>query len=148
MSRSRQPHSEGWCCIDCLMLFANGETPADWPRENSGWPDYIPDARTNEERTEAWLAAIDAKHAGRTSTLGTLDHADDCPNMARPACKSYRRRHHLRTFDTDRGMARQWTGCADCSCETLEFSSRSCDTCGSRYAGSRHAVTFWYEESN
>jgi len=34
-------------------------------------------------------------------------------------------------------------GTDQCSCETREFSSASCDACGDWHAGARHAFTFW-----
>jgi len=31
----------------------------------------------------------------------------------------------------------------ECDCETITFSTRSCDGCGSDYHGERHAMTEW-----
>jgi len=56
--------SRGWCCSDCLFLFANGETPPE----------------LDEEATAAWLAEIDRKAEGLTICLGG-EHDEDCPNM-------------------------------------------------------------------
>lgn len=100
--------SLGWCCTDCLMLLANGDT--------SGNP-YC----ETEEAQEAWLALIEAKTQGCEMTLGMMreEHASDC--------------------DANE------TG-SDCECETTDFSMSSCDVCGSRLGGSRHAVTFWFEK--
>lgn len=42
-------HDLEWdCCVDCLMLLANGETPPD----------------LDEEETTAWLAEIERRAAG------------------------------------------------------------------------------------
>jgi len=93
--------SRGWCCADCLFLFANGETPVG----------------LDEEATAAWLAEIDRKADGLTVCLGG-EHEEGCPNRDALTCS------------------------VDCYCETEEFSMSSCDACGSRLGGSRHAFTY------
>jgi len=128
--------SRGWCCSDCLFLFANGETPVD----------------LDEADTAAWLDEIDRKSEGLTVCLGG-EHEEDCPNMAyvRPhtprtlkrVSRAYRRRamRNAATWRAER--KRYWTGQTDCDCETQEFSWSPCDTCGSRLGGSRDAVTYF-----
>lgn len=49
----------GWCCVDCLMLEANGETNPDW----------------DEEQTESYLARVE--EAGHW-TLGRLLGQNGC----------------------------------------------------------------------
>lgn len=34
----------------------------------------------------------------------------------------------------------------ECDCETVTFSGAPCDGCGSYLAGSRHALTLWWNE--
>ncbi len=53
----------GWCCSDCLFLFANGETPVNM----------------NEDEIEAWMAEIDSRTAGSHVVLGG-EHKD-CVNI-------------------------------------------------------------------
>ncbi len=67
MTTTTEPHSTGWCCQDCLFLFANGETPTEM----------------NEDETAAWLADIDRVTNGLDVTLGLMasEHAEDCPNF-------------------------------------------------------------------
>lgn len=31
----------------------------------------------------------------------------------------------------------------DCDCDTIDFATSTCDGCGSRLAGTRHAFTWW-----
>lgn len=57
-------HSGGWCCTDCLMLFANGETPE----------------RMTEKESAAWLAEIDRRTEGLDVALGG-EHEENCPNV-------------------------------------------------------------------
>lgn len=55
----------GWCCVDCLFLLANGDTPTEM----------------SEAETLTWLADIELRNAGHDITLGMLteDHNDTCP---------------------------------------------------------------------
>jgi len=40
-----------------------------------------------------------------------------------------------------------WDGSRiDCDCGTTNFSTSSCDGCGSNLAGERHAFTLWFED--
>jgi hypothetical protein len=55
---------QGWACVDCLFLLANGETPEGW----------------TEEETQAWLAKIERRADGGDWELGG-EHDDDCPNV-------------------------------------------------------------------
>jgi hypothetical protein len=57
-------HSQGWCCDDCLFLFANGDTPVDW----------------DEERTQAWLDEIARRSEGLDIAIGG-EHDFDCKNV-------------------------------------------------------------------
>lgn len=36
----------------------------------------------------------------------------------------------------------------ECECETVNFSKRPCDGCGVTDAGSRHALTVWWDEDD
>lgn len=56
--------SLGWCCTDCLMLLANGETPPEM----------------DETETEQYLAKL--SNVGEV-TLGMMasEHESDCPNV-------------------------------------------------------------------
>lgn len=51
----------GWCCVDCLMLLANGDTPP----------------HMSEAETAAWLAGIDRRADGGSWDLGG-EHVDGC----------------------------------------------------------------------
>lgn len=51
-----------WCCQDCRILLANGDTPAD----------------LTEEGTAAWLAEIEARSAGYRITLGMPIEDHEC----------------------------------------------------------------------
>lgn len=54
---SIRDHANGWACVDCLMLLANGETPPEM---------------TEDETTE-YLARVDAGCSGSSLvTLGRL----------------------------------------------------------------------------
>lgn len=57
-------------------------------------------------------------------TMGMLrkEHARGCPNRKKSA-----------------GVEEE------CECETIPFSSRTCDGCGCPLAGERHALTMWTE---
>lgn len=65
MTTNTQQTAAGWCCTDCLILFANGETPPE----------------LDEKATAEWLAKID--RSGETVTLGLMasEHSEDCPNV-------------------------------------------------------------------
>jgi hypothetical protein len=54
-----------WACTDCLMLFANGETPPE----------------LGEDETAAWFAEIDRRTDGYHVAVGGA-HEDGCPNLA------------------------------------------------------------------
>jgi hypothetical protein len=57
-----EEHSNGWCCVDCLMLLANGETPTEM----------------SETETAEYLARV-AQHTGeRDVTLGRMLGEDGC----------------------------------------------------------------------
>lgn len=73
----------------------------------------------DEAQTAAWLADVDQSTAGYEVCCGG-EHEDDCPNM----------------------VDGEWQGTTDCSCETREFSSQRCGTCGG-LPGARHAVTLF-----
>lgn len=55
-------HATVSICVDCLMFYANGETPE----------------HMDESQTEEWLQALTSNYV----TLGIMwdDHDDDCPN--------------------------------------------------------------------
>lgn len=61
-----------------------------------------------------------------TSGLMASEHAEDC------------------AFRTSNGEEPcTWEG----ECETTDFSTSRCDGCGQHLAGTRHAMTQWYEEA-
>lgn len=53
--------------------------------------------------------------------LHSSEHADDCPNR-------------------DYGTGADW---AECECDRITYSRRSCDGCGSSLHGARYAYTSW-----
>lgn len=99
MMEQTQESFTGWCCIDCLMILANGEDNPEW----------------TADETEAHHAAMDHYCQGCDVTLGLLASDHDCP------------------YGTNE----------ECDCAQIDFTWRSCDTCGSQLGGSRDAVTFW-----
>lgn len=70
----------------------------------------------SEEETAAWLDSLSDEEM--MPGFGADEHDEDCPNHG------------------------DWIG-ADCSCETVEFSWRPCDSCRSGLGGSRYAATVW-----
>lgn len=58
----------GWACMDCVILFANGDMPAD----------------LTEEECDAYQARIDKTMDGCTLTIGWLseEHDESCPRFA------------------------------------------------------------------
>lgn len=55
--------SDGWCCVDCLILLANGEDPV---------------GTMSEDEIAAWHADIDRITAGYNLTLGMLREQHSC----------------------------------------------------------------------
>lgn len=53
-------HADGQCCVDCLMLLANGETDPDW----------------DEAETAEYLARLEAR--GVTGENVTIACDEDC----------------------------------------------------------------------
>jgi hypothetical protein len=53
---------KGWCCVDCLMELANGESPVD----------------LSEDELAARLAGIEARNAGYRLTLGLCREDHPC----------------------------------------------------------------------
>jgi ribosomal protein L37AE/L43A len=60
-------HANGWACIDCLMLLANGETNPEWS-----------DAETAEYFARLEERSID----GETVTLGRVFGEDGCEHTS------------------------------------------------------------------
>jgi hypothetical protein len=86
---SDRDHGNGWCCSDCLMLLANGETPPEM----------------NETETAIWLAKIEARSDDSHVTIGRLLGEDSCD------CTDWDTDHHRyqceeRTFS--------WSTCDVC----------------------------------
>lgn len=98
----RYEMGDGWACVDCAMLIANGDMP--------NWMD--------QEQCEQWIADIALRTHGHNWDCGR-SHAD-CDHDE---------------FDDD----------ARSECETITFSSRTCDVCGTNLAGHRLGV-HWYRE--
>lgn len=59
-----ETHASTWCCTDCMMLFANGETPPE----------------LDEDATAAWVAEIDRRTDGYYVACGG-DHETGCENV-------------------------------------------------------------------
>lgn len=116
-TRPHRDHANGWACVDCLFLLANGETPE----------------QMNEEETAAWLARIEAQGEvtlGRMYGEGGCDcdpEAMEPSDQADPHYVEPDYEHHAE------------------SCEQDSFSWPPCDVCGSHLGGSRDAVTFWFD---
>lgn len=140
----------GWCCIDCLMLLANGETPPDM----------------DESETAEYLARVAQHTAGLDVTLGMLREDHECAsnftvtdtdgnefeifadNTIDARDTAYWRLppgqdessiasitpHELQT-EPDRG--------GDCDCTQVTFTWSACDVCGSNLGGTREAVSFF-----
>lgn len=163
MTFDRDKAFSGKCCIDCLMLLANGETDPDWSPEELA--DYLARVDHYTSGTEVTLGAFRSDHGCATNWTvtwhapgsvrgsfrrGTLEvradtygEAMDEVRMAawRPwgdvpagAWPVNARWHELET-EPDRG--------GECECEQLGFSWSQCDVCGSVLGGDREAVVFW-----
>lgn len=78
--------TETWCCTDCLMLLANGETPPEM----------------SEEETASWLARVEGDGSTRV-TLGR--HTDVC------GCEDWDTDKHR---DECERMEFSWRGCDVC----------------------------------
>ncbi len=67
-TRNRETATLGWCCADCLMWLANGETDPSWTEQERG--DFF-------ERLSQVTGDVEV-------TLGMLasEHADDCDNVS------------------------------------------------------------------
>lgn len=65
-TKTEQEHSNGWCCVDCLMLLANGDTPPEW----------------DEAKTAEWLADIERQTEGCDVTLGRMFGEDGCEHTS------------------------------------------------------------------
>src|SRR4051812_36292426 len=59
---TEQEHSNSWCCIDCLMWLANGETPPE----------------LDEEETQKWKENFWKRNEGYELTLGRMFGEDGC----------------------------------------------------------------------
>jgi hypothetical protein len=60
-------HANGWCCVDCLMMLANGETDPNW----------------TDDETAEYLARLDARGVtGETITLGRMFGEDGCEHTS------------------------------------------------------------------
>lgn len=60
------PHANGWCCVDCVTLLANGETPPEM----------------SEAETAEWLARVEAAGDASTVTLGRMFGEDGCEHTS------------------------------------------------------------------
>jgi hypothetical protein len=90
VGEDRRPADNGddipaWCCVDCLMLFANGITPDEM----------------DESETGAWLDAIERLTEGMYVSLGCR-HDDDCT-----------RNHGSEDCDCD-DIEFSWSSCDTC----------------------------------
>lgn len=76
---------------------------------------------------DAWLTEVTSRNDGFSVVLGmpTDEHNDTCP-----------RRNPCGLDECDCSEV-------ECDCETISFSSRQCDVCGSNLGGERHAVSFF-----
>jgi hypothetical protein len=149
----------GRCCVDCLILLANGDAPAGLTEDETA--EYLACVERETANSEITLGMFRENHECATNWLvtwyapsdtrgsyrrGTADvradsYADalDAAYWAHgtPACAwpVMARSHDLQTED-DRG--------GECYCEQFGFSTSSCDVCGSTLHGDRHAVVFWF----
>lgn len=46
-------------------------------------------------------------------------------------------------MDSEHECCQPWDEESECECERITFSKASCDACGSKLAGTRHAYTWW-----
>lgn len=60
-------HAYGWCCTDCIMFLANGETPPEM----------------DEDQTAEWVAEIDRRAgAWNVDVGGEHSYEDGCRNVS------------------------------------------------------------------
>lgn len=153
----------GWCCTDCLMLLAYGETPADLTEDETA--EYLTRVERHCEDSEVTLGMFREDHGCATNWTVTWHAPGSVRGSFRRGYLEVRadsygdamdaifwaaggqgtipdraravmaRSHELETED-DRG--------GECECERQSFSWSSCDVCGSGLGGAREAVVFWF----
>jgi hypothetical protein len=147
----------GVCCVDCLMLLANSETPTHMTEAETA--EYLERVKRMCTGTEVTLGMFREDHPCAVNFTVTYaptrysrrrltvevradDIADarervywELPSGARIV--GYPRRHDLATMGDLGG---------ECECEQLGFSWSACDVCGSGLGGNREAVVFWLQD--
>jgi hypothetical protein len=158
----RDKTSAGWCCTDCTLLLANGETDPSWPEaemadylervdhETAGYEvtlgKFAEDHDCATNWTVTWWAPGTARGSYRHGTVeiragGFRDAMESAlwhPAVPAGAWAVMARGHDLET-EPDRG--------GDCDCERRSFSWSPCDVCGSNLGGTRDAVVFWPQDA-
>ena len=137
----------GWACVDCYVLLANGDGPADM---------------TGEEAAE-WEARIAENTAGFNITLGLPADEHNCAVNYTVTFRNHGEQTlKVRTFEADDARdalyqfdfsytdatvisvtAHKLETAEECDCEHDTFSCSPCDVCGSNLGGTRDAVCFW-----
>jgi uncharacterized protein YktA (UPF0223 family) len=132
----------GWCCRDCLFLLANGDTDPDWTEEELA--EFLVRFNKTSDEYDITLGMLREEHDCRSNhTILTAD-GKEREVLEDNEVEAYLNvwdagilrvtPHELET-DGDRGK--------DDYCEQREFSTSSCDVCGSTLHGDRHAVAFF-----
>lgn len=136
----------GWCCVDCLMLLANGETPTEM----------------DEAETAGYLARVARHTEGCNTVLGMPREDHDCKSnwtLTDTAGETYEYyakdisealsehawQHDLAEVASATAHDLETVSDRDgeCECEQNSFSWSACDVCGSNLGGSRDAVSFF-----
>lgn len=135
---------DGWACVDCYVLLANGDGPTD----------------KTEAELESYDQAIALNTAGFNITMGMLAEEHACATNYTVIYAGGVNRIEVRADSAEEAMelAGGRTGIrsvirheyvtvpaqgGDCDCEIIPFYTGGCDVCGSNLGGERHAVSFW-----
>lgn len=116
------------------MIIANGESSPEW----------------DEQDEQEHFAAMD-HYIGDLGVSPGGEHEPCCDNVEWVCAYSLCHQAITENNKYDECISSlghepvylAWKGDVDCDCETQEFSTHSCDTCGSSFGGSRHAVIFF-----
>jgi hypothetical protein len=154
MTFNRDKAFSGECCVDCLMLLANGETNPEWSQaecdeylarvaEHTAGTDVTPGMFREDHPCAVNFTVTYAPTRYSRRRLTVEVRADDIADARERAywelpagarITGYPRRHDLATM-ADLG--------GECECEQTTFSWSPCDVCGSHLGGAREAVVFW-----
>lgn len=124
-----------WVCVNCIMHHANGECGDchNPDGHEGGEPLSLLDARFSA------MGMSRVEHDDTCSFKCTCTHDDDCeehPGNDQVTGDSRDSQHH---DPSDHVYPDNY----ECDCETIAFSTSSCDGCGSDFHGERHAMTEW-----